>query len=352
MSVAESNMRRDVTATARPAGLISLFAWMGAGWLALAIWCWTRWILSDNFRPVDPGPDPLPAWRSLALIGLQVFGLIVALYCVWRYALKPRMRTGRFTTEGLVCLALPTVWFQDLTFGYAQTWMTYDAHLWNMGSWAAQFPGWMARHPENMLEPFVTFYGYIFWMFCCMLLVCAVMRAIQRRWPAASQSAVLAGGLLFTFVLDCVVEQSAVRLGWYAIPGAWRAASLFAGTPYQLPIYGVFFGAVQTFLFSLVLFYRNEDGYSFVENGVDELKAVGGRRTFTRYLALVGAFQTFFLVSYTMPSMWSALHSDEWVDGMPSYFTAMCPEYPAKKELCGGAGIPAYRPEHNWLPEK
>ena len=106
-----------------PSGIASAFACVGAGFLALAAWCWLRWIGSAHFHPVDPGADPLPPWQHATLLLLQIGGLVAALWCLWHYALRPRLRSGAFTTEGLLCLALPTVWFQDLMFAYSQTWM-------------------------------------------------------------------------------------------------------------------------------------------------------------------------------------------------------------------------------------
>jgi hypothetical protein len=331
-------------------GVVVLFAWIGAGFLALVAWCWIRWILSDNFRPVDPGLDALPAWREWALTGLQVGGLVAAAAFIWIWALKPRLTTGRWTTDGLACLVLPTLWFQDLMFAYSQTWMSYNAHLWNMGSWASQVPGWMGRHPENMLEPVVTFYGYIFWMFACMLFICWFMRRLAVRRPGLSHAELFWYGFLFTCALDLVVEMAAIRIGWYSTPGAWRATSLFAGTPYQVPLLEILFGAIQTMAFAAVLFYKDDKGYSFVERGAERI-AAGPKRTAARALALAGALHLFFFVTYSMPMSWVGLHSDPWVDGMPSYFTAMCPEYATDRRTCGGPGIPVYRPPSNWLPE-
>lgn len=330
-------------AAAVPSGIARAFAGAGIGFLALAAWCWLRWIGSSHFHPVDPGPDALPAWQHAVLLLLQIGGLAAALWCLWHYTVRPRLKTGAFTTEGLLCLALPTVWFQDLMFAYSQTWMAYNAHLWNFGSWAAEIPGWMARHPENMVEPFVTCYGYIFWMFGCMLLISRFMRALRRRWPCLSHAAVLAWALLFTMALDAAVEEGAIRIGWYSIPGAWRAVSLFAGTPWQLPLPEFLFGALQTLGFACILHYRGADGRSFVEQDA--------RSTPLRYLALAGALHLWFFFSFSLPSLWSGLHSDRWVEGMPSYFTAMCPEYRTQPEACGGPGIPIHRPPRVWLQD-
>ena len=165
----------------------------------------------------------------------------------------------------------------------------------------------------------------------------------RKRLPRISQAALLWYAFLFTLALDMAVEEGAIRIGWYAIPGGWRAVSLFAGTPYQLPLPEFLFGAVQTLSFASVLHFRGEDGRSFVEKGT--------RNTGVRFLALAGALHLFFFLSFSMPSLWSGLHSDRWVDGMPSYFTAMCPQYRTRPETCGGPGIPAYRPPDVWLPQ-
>ena len=91
-------------------------------------------------------------------------------------------------------------------------------------------------------------------------------------------------------------------------------------------------------------------GGSFVEHGAAELRLRGWRHTAVRFLALAGALHLFFFLAFSLPSMWGATHSDRWVAGVPSYFTAMCPEYPAQPQACGGAGIPAWRPDYVWLP--
>src|SRR5258705_3841911 len=99
-----ANRRRAATASvaAAESSVITLFAWTGALFLGTALWCWARWIGSDNFRAVDPGPDPLPVWQFWTLGALQVVGLFAAAYLLWRYTVKPRLTNGRFTTEGLV----------------------------------------------------------------------------------------------------------------------------------------------------------------------------------------------------------------------------------------------------------
>ena len=103
-------------------------------------------------------------------------------------------------------------------------------------------------------------------------------------------------------------------------------------------------GAIHGSIADARLHFRGNDGRSFVEQGA--------RRTVTRYLALVGALQLFFRLSFSLPSLWSGLHSDRWVDNMPSYFTAMYPEYAAQPDTCGGPGIPAYRPPQICLPAR
>lgn len=338
-------------ASASATGTVTAFAWFGGFMLLFAGWVWSRWIFSDNFRPIDPGPDPLPVWQYWVLTGIQVGGFALALWVLWRTAIQPKLRDGSFTTNGLIVLALPTMWFQDFLFGYGGTWMTYNTHLWNMGSWAPYMPGWQGMHPENFPAPLVDCYGWLFWVWGMMLFTNWVMRKVQQRFPGIHIVALMAIGFVMLFLLDVYVEFSSIMIGWYAVPGAWRHLSLMPGTPTQVPLHECFLGAIQTMSFALLLFFRDDQGHTFAERGATRLNATGGRRTFIRYLAIVGAMHSLYIVTYTFPMLWASQHTDRWVDGMPSYFTRICPEYHIDPALCGGPGLPTHRPDYIWLPK-
>src|SRR5690242_16614932 len=54
-------VRRDaatVSDRVRPSGTVWLWAALGLALVGLATTCWTRWLLSPQATPVDPGPDP------------------------------------------------------------------------------------------------------------------------------------------------------------------------------------------------------------------------------------------------------------------------------------------------------
>ena len=321
-----------------------------AGVICAAMGCYLMisWIFSDQFRPVDPGPDPIPMLEYATLMSIQIGGFFVTLWMIYAIALRPKFRTGTFTTDGLLVLAFPLIWWLDPTYNYAQNWFSYNAYLWNMGSWVGDiWPTWLGAHGENHPEPFVVGLAQIFWLYFATLVGSWGMRKYKSFRPQANTLRILMFGYLVMFLFDLIMEYSAVRIGWYAMPGAWRAVSLHAGTRYQVPITAIMVSALQCTAFASIHYFRDDKGFSWVERGVGQLQHF---KTAIRYFALVGGLSLATIFLYAFPSMFNALHSDEWPEGLPSYLTTICPDYKTNRESCGGRGIPIYRPDHNWLP--
>jgi hypothetical protein len=55
--------------------------------------------------------------------------------------------------------------------------------------------------------------------------------------------------------------------------------------------------------------FRDDMGRTFVERGIDKLKVTGRTKTFARWLAIMGACQMLFFVTYNVPYMYWGLHA-------------------------------------------
>src|SRR5258708_24877450 len=127
---------------------VVLMAGLGAVLLAFSLYVWGRWVFSHDFRPVPTGPDPISNASLYVLRALEVTGLLLSGWMVWRFLITPWRRSGRLTPDGLLLLVLPLIWFWDPFFNYTQSWFTYNAHLLNLGSWTEFVPGWLSPHQD------------------------------------------------------------------------------------------------------------------------------------------------------------------------------------------------------------
>ena len=94
-----SDQARPVRAGGDPTPVV-LMAGLGAVLLAFSLYVWGRWVLSSEFRAVPAGPDPIPTASLLVLRALEVTGLLLTGWMLWRFLITPWRRTGGATPDG------------------------------------------------------------------------------------------------------------------------------------------------------------------------------------------------------------------------------------------------------------
>jgi len=321
---------------------VVMMATLGAVVFVFTVCVWVRWILSADFRPVATGADPIPTSEMITLRILEAIGLSATVFLYVRYLVVPWRRTGKITTDGLILLVLPFGWFWDPWMNYSQNWFNYNGHLFNMGSWTSQVPGFVAAHQNQFPEPLLVGFAYVFWVFPCMLLGCRLMGWLRARRPQTSLAGVIAFGCFACIVVDGLIEFVAVRLGFYAMPGAWPHLLLFGGTRWQFAIMEAVFGGIGCFAWVALRHFKDDRGRTLSERGVDRLRVSERQRTMIRFLALVGGLAVAIAV-FNLPCQLQALHSGLWPQQTPSYLTTTCPELKNDQRACGGPGIPIPR---------
>jgi hypothetical protein len=321
---------------------VVLMAGLGAVLLAFSLYVWGRWVVSSEFRPVPAGPDPIPTASLLVLRALEVTGLLLTGWMLWRFLIRPWRRTGRLTADGLLLLVLPLIWFWDPFFNYTQSWFTYNAHLLNLGAWTDFVPGWGSPHQDRFPEPLVVGIGYIFWVFGCMLAGCWIFGRIRSRWPNMSLARFLVVGALVCIALDTLLEFNGLLIGWFAYPGGWGGLTILDGTRWKFPLLSPVLGGLETFAWVSLRYFRNAQGLTLAERGVHALRITGARALGVRFLALYAAMVLTTAI-FNIGNQWQGTHSGTWPASMPSYLSTTCPELRTNPRACGGPGVPIVR---------
>ncbi|MBP2454914.1 spirocyclase AveC family protein [Mycolicibacterium lutetiense] len=303
-----------------------IWATVGGMVLLLTLYLFIRWVTGPYFEPVSGGPSEPPMYMKIPLMANAVvlwIGLPVAL---WFFIIRPWVRERRITLDGMLLVSMGLMMFQDPMLNYYSTWCTYNAWLFNQGSWAPHIPGWVAHEEpgHTVPEPLLTnIPGYAYGVLLLTIVGCLIMRKIKNRWPGISNLRLILVTYAIAFVFDFVMEALIMLpIGFYSYPGAIQSLSFNAGTYYQWPIYeGLMWGGVQTALVCL-RFFTDDKGHTVVERGIDRLRGGFIKQQFVRFLAIFGGVSACFFLFYNVPATWLGMHADPWPEDVQkrSYF--------------------------------
>jgi len=310
----------------RPMPMVKFFA--AAGFIIAAVFADTliRWVRSPDFKPAPVGADPIPAFTLLAVHGTDVLCAAVSLLSLWFVLIRPWTRTGRLSWDGMLMLALLTMWVQDPMCNYFNFTFMYNAYFVNMGSWTSELPGWQSPRAGNLPEPLFLMSGIYLWWTLLSIVVFSWMLKKCRAWlPNLSMLGHLPIAFAAICLLDIALEIPAGWLGLFAYAGAPPALTLWAGKPYQFPIYETVFMNFNYFSIGLLRFFRDDHGESWAERGASSLKLPARAKSLLRFFALVGFCNMSYFIVYFMPYNWMAMQAGT----MPKY-----PSY-MRVDICG-----------------
>ena len=324
---------------------IRVWAWVGAGVLALQAYIYAAWIVSGNATPTPTGPTPVPGWMRIAAHTWEVVGITAFLAFLWFLVIRPWRRNGRLTLDGLFILAFLSLQWQDPVINYTQAWYSENSVFFNLGSWTSNIPGWSSPNGHLMPQPVLwTVPAYIWLLFGGVMVINRVMAGIQRRCPRLSNPGLIGITWLIVGTVDLLLEPMLTRLGFYHFGGSIRWLTINAGTYYQFPIYeAAMMGGLVT-AWACVRYFRDDHGRTLADRGIEQMRVTGGRLTAVRGLALVGLLNVVFLAVYNIPAQFFGLHADTWPTDITtrSYFTnGLCGE--GTTYACPGPGVPIPR---------
>lgn len=303
-----------------------VWAAIGAAFLALTLYLITRWVTGPYFEQVQGGPTEPPLYMKIPLIANAVVLWVGLPFALWFFIIRPWVRERRITLDGMLLVSMGLMMFQDPMLNYHSTWCTYNAWLFNQGSWAPYFPGWAApEEPGHTVpEPLLTNVpGYAYGVLLLTIVGCLFMRKIKNRWPGISNLRLILVTYAIAIVFDFVMEGLILLpIGFYSYPGAIQELSINAGTYYQYPIYeGFMWGGVQAALCCL-RFFTDDRGRTVVERGMDNLRGGFAKQQFVRFLAIFGGVSACFFIFYNIPATWLGTQADPWPEDVQkrSYF--------------------------------
>jgi hypothetical protein len=282
---------------------------------------------------------------SVTARAVVVAGIVAFSGCLYWFVIRPWRRDHRLTPDGLLLFGFLALIWQDPIINYTQTWLSYSSVLPNHGSWGPHIPGWLSPEANLMPEPLVfLFPAYGYSILGIAVVGSGVMRRAKAKYPQLGILGLVAICYGFIVVAFAILEIFWMRLGIYSYPGAIKRLTLFHGHYYQFPIYEAFGAALVFTVFSCVRYFRNDQGHTWAERGIERVRATSRQKTVLRFLALTGMLNVLFLVSYFVPMQFFALHADRFPKDIlnRSYLTnGMCG--PGTSYACAGPGIPIPR---------
>jgi hypothetical protein len=323
------------------------WALIGGLFLAFEIYVMVKWVTGPYFHTVPSGPTVVPNWMKAILISWQVIGIAVALGLIGWFLVRPWRRDGRVSFDGLLCVAALLVVWQDPLSSYFSHWYTYNAYLVNDGSWVKGIPGWMSSgSPGKMeLEPILwTPFLYVYLFFGGAAFACWVMRKASAWRPSLGNLGLIACAMVAGMIVDFVAEGLLILpAGVYTYAGGHLA--LFSQTYHKYPLTEApTVGGIIAGLGAL-RFFKDDQGRTMVERGVDALKLGSGRANVLRFLAVFGMINVLVLCCYNVPNAIIGAHSTAWPADLQkrSYLTDhICG--PGTKLPCPGPSVPLSQP--------
>lgn len=316
----------------RPSGTVWLWAVLGLALVGLAVSCWTRWLLSPQATPVDPGPDPYPfGWviRLTEAISLSVF-----VFLLWFTLLRPAYRQRTITLDGKLFLGgLFASVLDVLCQMFNPTW-AMNAHSLNLGTWAGQFPGFAAPQADRWAWSLGWCMPAYIWLGVGAAIVgCAYLDMLRRHFRRMSTVALYAVVLAtFMTAFGCLATVWN-RTGVYTYVSSPNALTLWAGTTHRLPLTELLFISSYCLMFTWLRDGRDANGHCAVDRDVDAL-ALGPRfKTMLSSLAVCGWAGFTTLVAYQVPNDWVAMTGG--VNSIP-----VLPSYQQGSIYCGQPGKP------------
>jgi hypothetical protein len=310
-----------------PGMVVKAWFTVGCVFLAFIAWVTFQWITGPYFRRVELPPGiEVPLQFKIVGHAVEVVMGTVWASLIWTQIIQPYRKTGAPKTVGLLGVAFFIAIFWDPAMNWIQQGCVYNPYFFNRGFLSPYIPGWMSPRGGLLAEPLLAWAGgYPGFLILMAVSGLALMRLLKARFPTISNTTLMAAGLIGSMACDAVVETLLIRhSGIYAYPGSIRALSLFGGHWYQFPIYeSLCFGGWVGFC-SILLYFKDDKGLTWVERGVEKLdmcKNSNFRKALVRAIAVLGFCQVVELIVYVLPMPLFTANADPFPDDTPAFFT-------------------------------
>ena len=307
-----------VTVEGRKTDPIYIWATIGGFFFLLSIYVFGSWILSDDFKTVDPGTDVMPWYTAFLVPAFQILNVMAAAVLI-TWGLRTCRREGRITTAMLFIIGWWFTLWQDPLADYCRQYLTYNAHLINFGSWVNSIPGWVMPNGHNFAEPIIFNIGAYASVIPFLCFFCAwLMRKAKARWPEMGTLGLIGVACIAMMIADLIIEGGWVRTGLYAFTGAVHSWSIWGGNWYHFPIYqSIAWGPVLA-VGGVLYYFKDDKGNTVVERGCENISSLT-TQTFLRLMAITAVFNIAYLC-YNLVMIIIAFQMDQTPE-MPSYMS-------------------------------
>jgi hypothetical protein len=272
---------------------------------------WAAWVVSGDFTPNTLGRGQEPDWYVITVRFVEVFfGIFVSGWILWRFIVGPKLRTGSFSFDGLFFLACWLMFFQEPWMNWINLQFLYATTFVNFGFWGPQIPGWHLAGAQLIPVPVVYGMAYL-WMLGLGAYAGSRYMARQRRKdPARGAKRIVAQTFAWMVVIDLLAESLMVKLQLISYPRTISEVTLWAGTDHQFPLYECLAWPGTFIALSCLHFFRDDQGRSWPERGIDRLRVRSGKlRTLARFAAIAGFCQLAILFAFNIPYQFYGLHA-------------------------------------------
>ncbi len=299
-----------VPKTTRP---ISWWAALGAAFLAFAAYLIIAWIASGEPARVSSGETPLPGAMKVAL-AIQQWGLFAGMLAlIWFKALRPRLRTGEFSFDGLMVLSFALMWWSDPLYNYFTPGFNYNAWFVNLGSWVGHVPGWMSPNSTQIPQPLLWLPGvYTCAFFSMVLIVNWGFRKIRERYPTLSGISMWFVAFVPMMVVGTMWEAAFMVMGSHHYGSSIEGVTLNFGHYYGFPVYQGITASLLYCTWGAMRYFRDDRGHSFAEAGIERLGVSPRLKGWMRFFAVSGAITAIFFVMYHLPNALIAERGSAW----------------------------------------
>jgi hypothetical protein len=333
---------QDLLASGRRAKPVKIFAFLGVIWLALIVYSWTQALMQGHLHAAPTGPSPLPTWMRVSLTTWQLLFPVIFVVTGWHFLVKPWRRERRLTSDGVMFLSFPSLWFlMDPQQNYLRTTVNFNSHVVNIGCPQCHVPGWINPHADRFPEPLVGMLIYGGPIFLGAVVCCAIMRRAKRRWPHLGPLGLVGVAVGCMASADLIMELGWVLTGFYTYGGVIKQFTVFHGHFWQWPLYEPLMWGPTWAGFACIRYFKDDKGRSLAERGVDQIRTTPSKQAGLRLLAMVGALNTTMFILFALPNQWVAVLVNSYPSDVQSrsYFTnMMCG--PGTDTACPGENVP------------
>jgi hypothetical protein len=295
----------------------------GGLWFAMALYCWGAWVFGPHFVPNTLGRELAPQWYVNLVRGVEIFAVCVTVLILHKFVFKPKFTTGKLSFDGLFFLACWMLFFQEPWINWTSYQFLYSTVFINFGSWCGYIPGWSSPNPEKMPVALVAWGSAYLWLVAIPAWAGSrFMSWIKNRYRNVTVLQLVGTTYLGFVVFDLILESFILRTQLFNYGSTVPELTLWAGEKHQFPIYETLSWCGTYTGLACLHFFRDDQGRSFVERGIERLNIRGRMNTFARFLAILGWCNLVMLVTYNIPYQFWALHAGPLLPAYEEYRTA------------------------------